>query len=150
MRTRFTGMAITAAVLLVLTACSDDGTPQGATQTPGQATTTATTSPTGGAATSPAAPSAGTRVEVVENEFSIELSRSDFSPGTYTFVVSNQGKADHDLAIMGPGVDGQTEILASSATGELTVTLQPGTYELWCTVGNHRARGMEQEITVSG
>jgi uncharacterized cupredoxin-like copper-binding protein len=149
MRTRLAGMAIMAAAVLVLTACSSEDTPQ-ATQAPGPATTAQTTSPTGAAATSPASPGASTRVEVIENEFSIALSRGDFSPGTYTFAVSNQGRADHDLAIKGPSVDGKTEILASSQTGELTVTLQAGTYELWCTVGNHRDRGMQQQITVSG
>jgi uncharacterized cupredoxin-like copper-binding protein len=30
----------------------------------------------------------------------------------------------------------------------LTVTLQAGTYELWCPVGSHREQGMETTITV--
>lgn len=38
--------------------------------------------------------------------------------------------------------------IGSGSVEELTVTLQPGTYEVWCSVGNHRQRGMGTEITV--
>jgi uncharacterized cupredoxin-like copper-binding protein len=31
----------------------------------------------------------------------------------------------------------------------LTVTLKPGTYELYCTVPGHEAAGMKQNITVT-
>lgn len=151
MRARLAGV-IVVAVLAAVTACSGTDTGQGATQAPA-----GTPSPPGGPATSaPPATSAapgGTanRVEVSENEFSISLTRREFTPGTYTFVVDNAGKANHDLSIKGPGVDGsKTAVLASGSEGEVTVTLQPGTYELWCTVGNHRDRGMTTTITVSG
>jgi uncharacterized cupredoxin-like copper-binding protein len=29
------------------------------------------------------------------------------------------------------------------------VTLQAGTYEVWCPIGNHRAMGMDTTLTVS-
>lgn len=94
--------------------------------------------------------SAGERVDVTETEFSIALSRTDFTPGTYTFAVRNDGRAPHDLAIKGPGVDdAKTPTVLRGGRTELTVTLQPGTYELWCTVGGHRAEGMELDLTVS-
>lgn len=35
------------------------------------------------------------------------------------------------------------------AAQELAVVLQPGTYELWCPVGDHRALGMTVTITVA-
>jgi uncharacterized cupredoxin-like copper-binding protein len=32
---------------------------------------------------------------------------------------------------------------------DMTVTLQPGSYEIWCPVANHRALGMTSTFTVS-
>jgi uncharacterized cupredoxin-like copper-binding protein len=64
--------------------------------------------------------------------------------------VANKGNAGHDLWIKGPGVDNaKTTTLAGGRQGEITVTLQPGTYELWCSIDSHRARGMQQTINVA-
>ncbi|MBB6171874.1 putative cupredoxin-like copper-binding protein [Nocardiopsis mwathae] len=67
--------------------------------------------------------------------------------GTITFELNNVGNAPHDLVIeehddhtvaeVGPG---------ESASG--TVELEPGTYTLYCSIGNHRQDGMEVTITV--
>src|SRR6266545_2569452 len=70
--------------------------------------------------------------------------------GAYTFVVEQQGKHPHALSIKGPGVDTTSTptIQPGGASERLTVTLQPGRYELWCPVGNHKAQGMHTTITV--
>ncbi|MCI0688061.1 MAG: hypothetical protein L0Y54_12600 [Sporichthyaceae bacterium] len=54
------------------------------------------------------------------------------------------------MSISGPGIDGEsTPIIQPGGSSEsLTVTLQPGTYQLWCPVGGHRQQGMELSITV--
>src|SRR5438067_1346505 len=104
MRTGFAGLAVISAAALVLTACSTSENPASPTNTGGTVPTGTSTSTSIGEPTS-TPPRAGTRVEVSENEFTITLSRKDFTPGTYTFAVDNKGKASHDLSIKGPGVD---------------------------------------------
>jgi len=98
-----------------------------------------------------ATPSAeGTVVTVTEKEFSIELSQSDFTPGTYTFTVDNEGQGPHSLHIVGPGLEDQgTSTIASGGTSSLTVTLGSGSYELYCSLPGHKENGMDITITVS-
>ena len=90
--------------------------------------------------------SQGTVVTVVATEFAFELSEQSFAPGTYTFVLENQGAMPHDLAIEGPGVETASALIGPGETTELTVEIQAGTYELWCTVAGHRSQGMETTI----
>lgn len=100
----------------------------------------------------PAAPAAaqGTVVNVTEKEFSISLSQEAFTPGTYTFVVKDDGEASHDFNVKGPGLtDAATSTISAGGTESLTVTLEAGTYELWCSIGGHRAAGMDMTITVA-
>jgi plastocyanin len=79
------------------------------------------------------------------------LSTSSFTPGAYTFVVQDKGQVEHALAIKGPGVATvQTPLIGPGQSAELHVTLQPGTYEIWCPVDSHKALGMDTHITVSG
>jgi uncharacterized cupredoxin-like copper-binding protein len=54
---------------------------------------------------------------------------------------------EHDLVLEG-GPGGGTDIIGPGETASLSVTLEPGSYTLYCSVGNHRALGMEIEITV--
>jgi plastocyanin len=83
-------------------------------------------------------------------DFSIEMAETTFAPGTYTFVVEQQGAMAHALAIEGPGVAEETSIINPGGPAEeLTVTLGPGTYELWCPVANHRQMGMALTIEVT-
>ena len=63
---------------------------------------------------------AGKPVAVTENEFHVILASKTLPAGTYTFVVKNAGKIQHDLAVQGgavnaedaadqPGVDGEAD-----------------------------------------
>jgi uncharacterized cupredoxin-like copper-binding protein len=88
-----------------------------------------------------------TRVEVVENEFKIILPDTQLRAGEITFEVKNEGKIPHDLAIR--GMEEKTELIPGGGSDELTVTLDAGTYELWCTVPGHEEAGMVLEISVS-
>lgn len=91
-----------------------------------------------------------TQIVVSENEFSINVPNPPSAPGAYTFVVENSGSVSHDLVIEGPGVESRrTPRIESGGSGELAVTLEPGSYTLWCSVGNHRELGMSTEFTVS-
>lgn len=129
------------AATLVLAACgSDTPSDTGDASPPAEETSTATPEAGG-----------GTTIDVTETEFSIKLSTSSVKPGDYTFAISNDGNFPHNVAIEGPGVDGETsETFDGGQNGDLAVTLQEGTYTVWCAVGNHRAQGMETTIEVTG
>jgi uncharacterized cupredoxin-like copper-binding protein len=135
------------AAVLVMAGCGDGGGGEAAspqTSPPAAATPTATTP---GTAASPTG--SPTVITAAMHDFRIELSQNSFPPGTYTFVAEQEGQAPHALAINGPGVDNaQTPIIQpGGGSQQLTVTLQPGTYELWCPVGNHKERGMVLTVT---
>ena len=137
-RAALLGIAGVAAALL-LAACGSD-TPTDSTETPPAADETTSTPEAGNATTLTAS----------ETEFSIKLSKSSVPAGDYTFAISNDGNAPHNLSIKGPGIGGETsDTFQGGEDGELTVTLQKGTYTLWCAVGTHRAQGMETTLTVS-
>lgn len=133
--------ATLAAAGVVVAACGGGAT--------SSSTTSAPAAPT--AAEQPATTALGPPVQVQLNEFKIQLPQQAFGPGTYTFVASNDGKLPHALEIEGPGgLEQATDTLSAGQSADLTVTLQPGTYKLYCPVGNHDEQGMNTTITVSG
>jgi uncharacterized cupredoxin-like copper-binding protein len=105
------------------------------------------------AATTAGAPSAdGQVVTISETDFKLDPSDPTVEPGTVSFEVTNDGAVDHNLEVEGP--EGEQELeqdLSPGESGTLTVDLsQPGSYEMYCPVGDHRDRGMEGEVTVTG
>ena len=118
----------------VLTACSGGGASSAA----------ADTASSGGDAGS-----AAQTVEVTATEYEFGLSTTHFSPGTYTFVMKDDGHATHAITIDGPGVDDKSsDTSGPGGTASLTVTLQSGSYVLYCPIANHRALGMQTNLTV--
>ena len=91
----------------------------------------------------------GTTLAVTEKEYSISTSAVTVAPGTYTVEVANRGKMSHNLNIKGPGVSNwRTPTLPPGSTTRFAVNLQPGTYQLWCSIDHHRALGMEMALDV--
>jgi uncharacterized cupredoxin-like copper-binding protein len=88
-----------------------------------------------------------TKVAVTETEFKIAAASTSFKAGQITFQVKNAGKIPHDLAVK--GTSDKTKLIQAGGSAELTVTLKPGTYELYCTVPGHEAAGMKQNITAA-
>jgi uncharacterized cupredoxin-like copper-binding protein len=88
----------------------------------------------------------GATVQVTEREFKIALASTELKAGTVTFEVKNTGKLQHDLAIV--GMSEKTKLISPGGSSKLTVTLKPGTYELYCSVPGHKAAGMDVKITV--
>jgi uncharacterized cupredoxin-like copper-binding protein len=93
---------------------------------------------------------AGLNVTATETEYSITLSTSSFTAGQYTFVVANHGTMSHNLNIAGPGLAQQSSsTVQPGGSGTVTVTLQKGTYELWCSIDGHKDLGMDLKIQVT-
>ena len=91
----------------------------------------------------------GTEVTATEKEYSISLSTQTFTAGPYAFTVHNTGQTAHNLTIEGPGVDKQaTSTIQPGQTATLVVIFQKGSYELWCSVDEHKEQGMDLHITV--
>ena len=89
-----------------------------------------------------------TIVDVSLSEWAIEiLSDTDIRAGEVTFNVTNNGALEHNFTI--EGIDEAVlDLIYQQETQSLTVTLEPGTYLLVCTIEGHHDAGMELEITV--
>jgi plastocyanin len=132
--------AAAAALTLALAACGSSSA----------SSSTQTQSPGGGGGASASQSTPGTKIAVTEKDFSITIAGGDHiaKPGTYTFVVTNKGPTSHNLTISGPGVSNQATPTAAPGTQDLTVTLQSGKYDFFCSVPGHKALGMNAEVTV--
>lgn len=96
------------------------------------------------------AAAAGQKVAVTEVEYKIQLSKTTFAPGKYTFDVENKGKIPHNLTITGPGISKEaTQDISAGSSGSVTVKLERGSYQFYCSIPGHRQQGMEQKVTVS-
>jgi uncharacterized cupredoxin-like copper-binding protein len=127
------------AIPLVLAACGDDDedtSPAATTDTAAEETTEA--AQTGG----------GETIAISETEFALDPADPTAAAGEVTFDITNDGNTVHNLEVEGNGVEEVSEDFEPGASGQLTVDLQPGTYELYCAIGDHAEQGMEGELTV--
>jgi uncharacterized cupredoxin-like copper-binding protein len=100
-------------------------------------------------AATPAASAMGETVPVSLMEFAIDMP-TELPAGPTTFEITNDGTIEHNFEVEGQGIEVELpENLAPGASGTLTVDLAPGTYEVYCPVGNHRGEGMLVELTVT-
>ena len=89
------------------------------------------------------------QLTATEVNFMITLSEDDLTAGTYEIDVINDGEATHDLVVEQSGNDvANSETIEPGADGSFAVTLEPGDYVFYCSVGNHRNMGMELPVTV--
>jgi VCBS repeat-containing protein len=129
---RITWLAVGAAASVAVAGCSSSkgGGPS-------------TSAPAGGSS------AAGTTVQVTEKDFSISLPSKTLTAGSYTFQVNNTGSASHNLTVEGRGVsDKATSTIDPGSSGQVTVTLQQGSYELYCSIDGHKDRGMDLTVQV--
>lgn len=69
---------------------------------------------------------------------------TELPSGPITIALDNQGNATHDIMIADTKV-----AQASGGRGDIgEVDLEPGTYEVWCSIAGHRDAGMLFEVTV--
>lgn len=92
------------------------------------------------------------RVQVAADEFHLVLSRTSVAPGPALIELANFGEDEHDLRLRRLGKPrARTWTLARVLPGEhaaLEATLRPGRYRLWCSLADHRARGMRATLVV--
>ncbi len=92
------------------------------------------------------------RVQVVADEFMFALSRTTVRAGPALVELANFGEDAHDLRLRRAGpARTRTWILPRVLPGDqdvLEATLRPGTYRLWCSIADHRARGMKATLVV--
>jgi uncharacterized cupredoxin-like copper-binding protein len=91
------------------------------------------------------------RVQVTASEFDFVLSRKSVKSGRVIVQLHNLGEDSHDLAVRRVARKARTfttpEVLPEEHT-DLNVRLAPGRYQLWCTIADHRQRGMRAILTV--
>jgi len=86
------------------------------------------------------------------SEWKVELSEHTIAAGSVTFTVANVGSIPHAFEVEGQGIEQETAIIQPGASATLTLTLRPGTYEVYCPVGedSHKKLGMETDLKVVG
>jgi len=123
-------------VPLMLAACGDDDEEE----------TTAAESPPAETAEEPSG--GGETIQISETEFALDPSEVTAAAGEITFEIANDGSIPHNLEVEGEGVEEVSSTIEGGASDSLTVSLEPGTYELYCAIGNHAEQGMAGELTV--
>jgi plastocyanin len=67
--------------------------------------------------------------------------------GSVTIKLVNDSDIPHAVEVEGNGVEEESETITGGET-ELSVDLEPGTYEYYCPVDDHKGQGMEGTLTV--
>jgi hypothetical protein len=91
-------------------------------------------------------------VDVTLRDYEILLSRDSIPAGAVTFNIRNDGATAHAFRIHGGADEWETDQYSPGEQVSMSVALQPGTYQLECTVGageaGHAARGMRRSLKV--
>jgi len=91
----------------------------------------------------------GGTVEVTLEDGQINMVDS-LPAGPTTFMITNNGTEEHSFEVEGNGIEEELDPhLQPGENGTLEVDLQPGTYEVYCPMADHRGQGMEIELTVT-
>ena len=90
------------------------------------------------------------RLGVTAKEFHLLLSRQTVKAGHVVIELVNRGQDVHDLRLRRIGGT-QTYALPTTSSGTratLDARLRSGRYRLWCSIADHRARGMSAVLRV--
>ena len=90
------------------------------------------------------------RVQVGADEFGYTLSRPAVKAGPVIVQLANFGEDEHDLRLRRVGGTRTYRIrtVAPGRIGELEARFLPGRFRLWCSLADHRARGMSAVLVV--
>jgi hypothetical protein len=90
------------------------------------------------------------RLQVGADEFGYMLSRPSSPAGPAIVQLANFGEDEHDLRLRRAGGT-RTYVLGEvrpGRIGELEARFLPGRFTLWCSLADHRARGMSATLVV--
>ena len=99
----------------------------------------------------PNAPALSRFVSVAAREFSLTLSRPLVGTGAVTVELRNSGEDPHNLVVSPEGTHTPLASFSEIAPGTYerrSVTLQPGRYQLWCSLEFHEGLGMSTTLRV--
>jgi uncharacterized cupredoxin-like copper-binding protein len=102
-------------------------------------------------ASAAAAPQQPARLQVTATEFSFTLSRGAVPAGRAIVGLVNMGEDDHDLVLRRRAAGARkwgVKMVTPGEFRERTLRLVPGRYQLWCTIADHRSRGMRATLRV--
>jgi uncharacterized cupredoxin-like copper-binding protein len=90
------------------------------------------------------------RVQVAATEFNFALSRASIKSGRALVELANYGEDPHDLRMQRVGGKRvyRLGVVAPGESNILSAKLLPGTFRLWCSIADHRARGMHATLRV--
>lgn len=97
---------------------------------------------------------AGRPVEVAADEYSfrpasIAVRGGSGGAAAVVFRLKNDGSLPHDLRVRAGDDDrGGTEAIGGGETAAATVSLTPGDYDVFCSIGDHEKLGMKGKLTV--
>src|SRR3989442_13695988 len=97
-------------------------------------------------------PDAPAQVSVRLSEWKVELSQQTIAAGAVRFAVTNAGSIPHGFEVEGQGLEKEIETIQPGASDTLSLSLKPGSYEVYCPVGadSHKNLGMETHLKVVG
>jgi uncharacterized cupredoxin-like copper-binding protein len=89
-------------------------------------------------------------VNVTLSEWKVELSRDTVKAGPVTFKLKNAGSMNHAFYVRGEGFAKGSKEVATGQEAPLTLTLKPGTYEVYCPLADlsHKMAGMSKKFVV--
>jgi hypothetical protein len=90
-------------------------------------------------------------VSVAAREFSLTLSRPLVGRGSVRVELRNNGEDPHNLVVSAEGTHTPLASFSTLDPGTYerrSVTLDPGRYQLWCSLEGHEANGMSVTLRV--
>lgn len=90
------------------------------------------------------------RLQVGADEFSYALSRPSIKAGPAIVELVNYGEDEHDLRLRRVGGT-RTYVVGKARPGgrvDLEARFLPGRFALWCSLADHRRRGMSATLLV--
>jgi hypothetical protein len=99
----------------------------------------------------PATAAAPGRIQVVALEFEYRLSRPQLRAGRWSIIeLVNLGEDEHDLRLRRIGGTKTWTLpkVLPGKRGVLGAKLAVGRYRMWCSLGDHAARGMRAQLRV--
>src|SRR5471030_266691 len=89
-------------------------------------------------------------VAVTLSEWKVDLSRDTVKAGAVTFKLKNAGSMNHAFFVRGDKFAKGSKEVATGQEAPLTITLTPGTYEVYCPLADlsHKMAGMSKKLVV--